>query len=711
MGKNGKRTKLAVIAALAFVLVAGLTAGALDAKPKKKGKKKNVPELASQFDVRPLAKGFEKPISFDFLPNGKILVAQKGGQLFVVDSSGDAQLLLDISSNIVTDRERGLEGIEVASDFATSRRVYLLYGFKANALRPTGPQALRLTYITLNGNDTVANPVAPETVILGKDAIGSCPPITNRRDCPASIDATHQGGTVLSAPDGTLFVGFGDSNLPDSPGGQVFRTFNPASTAGKLLHIDANGRGLPGHPFCKKNRDLTDTCTKVYARGFRNPFRFTLTPGGDPIVADVGWNEREEIDLVKKGGNYGWPCMEGDVKTPFYRDQRRCQGLYRKKGRFKAPIYSYPNNVKEGGAAAIMGPHYADGAYPDSVNNTFFFGDYASRFIKEARLSRKKGTFRGIRTVATDVFPVQFNLAPSGNVAFVDFVSGNVNELVFSPINKGPHATIFAGPTSGPTGLNVGFTAAASTDPNGDPLSFDWDFGDGSPHASSAATNHVYAVDGTYTVRLTVSDGKGGIDKATVKIYAGNTAPFATVTTPAEGALYRDGQPVVLQASGSDAEDGALPPGAFTWDVILDHKRHKHTLGSLSGNPAQFQAVTDHDADSLYLITPTVTDSGGLSTELPIITIRPETVKVKIESDIPGVTLTYGGRPVKAPRTVKAAVGFHANLSAPAIVRRGGRTFRFRGWSQGGARVQIFDVPAKNTTIEAEYKSGGGKRK
>ncbi|MDP9227952.1 MAG: PQQ-dependent sugar dehydrogenase [Actinomycetota bacterium] len=695
---------------VALLAVACVAAGPLLAKPKGggkgkgKGKDKGEPALASQFDTRTLASGFQKAISFDFLPDGKLLVAEKAGRLYLVES-GDKTLLLDISTLIVTDRERGLEGIAVASDFASSRRVYLLYAYKADSLRPTGPQSLRLTYITLNPDDTLANPASPQTVILGKDATEPCPPITNRRDCPASIGATHQGGTVLSAPDGTLFVGFGDSNIPDAPGPQVFRTYNPASTAGKILHIDANGNGLQNHPFCKKDKNLTHTCTKVYARGFRNPFRFTLTPAGDPIVADVGWNEREEIDLVQKGRNYGWPCMEGTVRTPFYSDQRRCRGLYKKRGRFSKPIYDYPNNVKKGGAAAIMGPHYAGGAYPDSLDDTFFFGDYASRFIKEASLSRKKGSFRGIRKVATDVFPVQFRLAPSGNVAYVDFIEGTVNELVFSPVNKGPRAKLNASPQAGPAPLVVGFSAAGSSDANGDPLSYDWDFGDGSPHSSSAAPAHTYAA-GTYTAKLRVTDSQGASDLVALKIFSGNSAPTASIVAPTSSTRYRDGQPVTVEAIGSDPEDGPLPPTAFSWDVVLQHKRHKHTLGSVIGNPAHFTTVTDHDADSFYEIKLTVTDSDGLSVTSPKIAVRPETVELKIASNVRGVPLSYGGRTINAPKKLTAAVGFNANLSAPA---RFGR-FRFAGWSQGGRRVQIFEIPAKRAKagkrvkITARYK-------
>ena len=67
--------------------------------------------------------------------------------------------------------------------------------------------------------------------------------------------------------------------------------------AGKLFHIDRNGRGLPGHPFCPADNDLTHNCTKMWGKGLRQPFRFTMRPNGGLVLGDVGWREREEINL------------------------------------------------------------------------------------------------------------------------------------------------------------------------------------------------------------------------------------------------------------------------------------------------------------------------------------------------------------------------------------------------------------------------------
>jgi glucose/arabinose dehydrogenase len=121
------------------------------------------------------------------------------------------------------------------------------------------------------------------------------------------------------------------------------------------MHVDRAGRGLPGHPFCPGEADLTKVCTKLYAKGFRNPFRFQLRPGAGPLVGDVGWESREEIDLTESGNSYGWPCYEGTRRTPLYQDMARCATEYdRGPSAHQPPAYEYPHS---GNAAIIAGPH------------------------------------------------------------------------------------------------------------------------------------------------------------------------------------------------------------------------------------------------------------------------------------------------------------------------------------------------------------------
>jgi glucose/arabinose dehydrogenase len=700
------RARRLAVAATVAVVSAGMVAATLQAAPDGK-RRQNAQVLEKDFDIVTIAKDLDQPSGLDFLPDGTLLVTEKAGKVWAFEPDGDRELVVDLTAQVSTARERGLNGIAVSHDFANDRRVYLSYAFKVND--GPGPQAMRLSYIKLNPDHTVENPASPETVILGKDAAPGegCPPISKRRDCPPSINSTHQGGTVISASDGTLWVSYGDSNLPSNPGVQTFRTFDDDSTAGKILHIDASGNGLPNHPFCKKTKDLTRTCTKVFATGFRNPFRFSLGPNGRPVVGDVGWNAQEEIDLVKPGKNYGWPCFEGTLKTQFYSSLARCKTLYRKgkAAGLAAPAHTYKNPPGMGanGAAVIVGPQNVGGSYPATLTGGFFYGDYAKAFIGVIKL--KKGKAKTTPLV-TGVAPVGFDLAPDGNLAFTDFITGAVRKLVYSPNNKAPTAKVFASPTSGPgPNMLVNFSALDSTDPDGDPLSYDWDFDDGSPHdTSGGSVSHVYTANGEYNAKLTITDNDGATGQAQVKILVGNTRPQASVVSPNAGTLSQAGAPVTLEASGTDAEDGVLPPSAFSWRVELFHKQHVHPLGNFTGSPATFEAVRDHDSDSHYEVTLTVTDSGGASVQLPPVAVNPQVAPLKILSRPRGVELSYAGREVKAPKKLMAAVGFAANLAAPAEIKIGGTTYNFDRWSQGGRRVQIYTVPATKSTIRAIYK-------
>ena len=89
------------------------------------------------------------------------------------------------------------------------------------------------------------------------------------------------------------------------------------------------------------------------------------------------------------------------------------------------------------------------------------------------------------------------------------------------------------------------FDGSGSTDPEGTALTYDWDFGDGTPHSSLAKPSHTYQAGGSYTAKLTVDDGLGRNPSTTVAIQVGNnTAPTASITAPADESGYRDGQAV-----------------------------------------------------------------------------------------------------------------------------------------------------------------------
>jgi len=658
----------------------------------------------SGFEERTVVSGLTGPTAIAYAPDGRMFVIEKEGRLKVVPPGGStATTVADISSVVNSYWDRGLLGIAVDTSYTSNNYVYLLYTRERQPITPDdeGPMVSRLERFTIN----TSNQVVGRQIILGTHD-GPCPPPANGVDCIPSEGFSHSIGSVRSAPDGTLWVGSGDAASFSTVDTLALRTYNTQSMAGKIMHIDRDGKGLPSHPFCPTNTTLTDVCTKVWAGGFRNPFRFKLRPGGGLTVGDVGWGTNEEVNLLPtaqgtQGRLYGWPCYEGSGHTGGYSDLEACEPEYDKEGSGQAhlgPAYQYPHTGS--GGAVLGGPTYPSGPFPDSYDGDIFFADYVQGFIRTLEPSGQGPA----ATFATAWSGVDLDLTPDGDLAYAAFGNGSsgtgsIEKIVYTPTNRTPIATIGTDRTDGPAPLTVAFDGSASRDPDGDPFTFSWSFGDGTPNSSQAAPSHTYANPGTYTVTLTVRDNRGGVDSETVQISAGNTPPDARVRGDTS---YRGGEGFSLQGSATDPQQGSIPASGLSWDVRVIHGDHVHVLGSFSGAELVRNAITDHDADAHYEVTLTATDQGGL-TDQATVTLAPDTTTVLLDSSPAGAGVSYGGRAFTAPRELVTAIGYHTTISASDPFELGGAIFDFTGWSNGGARVQDFIVPAEPTELTANY--------
>jgi PKD repeat protein len=652
-----------------------------------------------------------------FAPDGRRFLAEKGGRVRVATASGAvlSTPLLDLRAKVNSFSDRGLLGIAADKDFATNGYLYLLYVYELNPMvqDTDAPMVSRLTRVTVNPDNTVENPTNPETVILGKDVSGPCPQPDNLRDCIPADYKWHVIGTVRSDPvDGTLWVGNGDTH-PHAVDASSYRPYDENTLAGKIIHIDRQGRGLAGHPFCPQDANLDHVCTKIHAKGFRNPFRFALRPGKGPVVGDVGASAREEIDLIQPGRNYGWPCYEGDVRTPLYDEEPRCLEEYAKEGTAAAatpPSWSYPHGT---GASVIAGPVYDGTRYPADYRGDIFVGDYVQGWVKRLEVGADDRVMAVYDFATGWPTGVDLQTVPgSGDIAYADLGYGGppagVRRFEYTgAANAAPTAAASATPTSGAAPLAVSFSAAGSTDPDGDPLTYLWQFGDGSAPSGAANPSHTYTADGTYTATLTVDDGNGHPDSDTVAITVGNAAPSATITEPVDESLYRGGVAVALRGSASDREDPTLPESAYAWRVLLHHGSHVHEHSSATGSQASFVPATDHDADSYYEVRLTVTDSGGLS-HTTTADVRPQTSRLTLASSPAGAPVDYvGAQSGPAPFTRIAAVGYRATISAAESFVRDGVTYGFSSWSDGGARQHEVTVGAADSTLTATYVPAG----
>lgn len=658
------------------------------------------------FEEQTMVSGLTRPTVVDWTPDGRTLIAEKDGVLKVAGpGASTAQAVLDIRAVVNSGNDRGLLGMAVDSAFEENGFVYLLYTYELSPLvNPDsfGPMVSQLRRVKLNADNTVTDHV----VLLGSYTAGTCPPPQNDLDCIPSDEDSHSIGTVRSAPDGTLFVGSGDAASYSEVDQLAFRSYDERSLAGKIMHVDRDGNGLPTHPFCPQDADLDHVCTKLWAKGFRNPFRFTLAPSGELIVGDVGWGRREEINTIPPsgGGSYGWPCLEGTV-TNAYVNEPQCQPG--QLGPQVPPLYAYPHVEGSDGSAILGGPVYTGGEYPAEYQGSIFFGDYALGIV--GRLTRDAEGDAVEHDFADEWFgKVDLESAPdNGDVVYVSFGTGaagtgSVGRIVYSPGNSAPVAVASADPTfSADVPVTVAFDGSESTDADGDELSYSWDFGDGES-STAQSPSHEYADPGTYVATLTVDDGRGKSDTDVVTIAAGNVPPDAPAID--HPPAYRGGATIELEGSATDPQDGALPASALTWNVRLVHGGHDHfAISDLEGlSEISFVDPANHDADSFYEVALTARDSGGLSTTTTV-ALDPETTAITLASEPAGALLTYYDGTFTAPLARTTAVGLRTTVSAPQELTFGGQRYVFSSWSDGGARSHQITVPDAPSTLVARY--------
>jgi len=291
---------------------------------------------------------FEAPIEYTYANDGtnRVFVVEQAGRIRVFDNKADASsaaTYLDIRNRVAYGGEMGLLGLTFDPKFAQNGYFYVNY--TKNSPRETVISRFKASSAT-------AASVEPgsETVLL-------------RFSQPYS---NHNGGKVLFGPDGFLYIATGDGGSGGDPknNGQDRTTW-----LGKILRIDVNGTGkgnygIPAdNPY---NRNSNGYLEEIYAYGLRNPWRISFDPKGQLWAGDVGQNKIEEIDIIKKGGNYGWRVKEG---TADYNAKDNTAADY------IAPIWQY--NHSRGDVSVTGGIVYRGQSIP-ALRNRYVYADYAS---------------------------------------------------------------------------------------------------------------------------------------------------------------------------------------------------------------------------------------------------------------------------------------------------------------------------------------------
>lgn len=727
-----------------------------------------VSTMPSGFTESVVLSGLSNPTAVRFAPDGRIFVAEKRGVIKVFDSLTDPtpDVFADLNVNVHNFWDRGLLGLALDPGFPAEPYVYVMYtydhvlGSSAAAPRwgtpgvysdpcPTPPGATadgcvvsgRVSRLQASGNTMTG-----AEQVLVEDWCQQYP-----SHSVGSVEFGRDGALYASGGDGASFnfVDYGQDGSPVNPCGDppgeagtiltpptaqggalrsqdLLSAGDPVSLDGTVIRVDrATGAGVAGNPLAASP---DPNARRIISYGLRNPFRITDRPGTDEIwVGDVGWNDWEEINVIPSAGqmqNFGWPCYEGGGRQSGYDSANlsMCENLYATSGAVTAPYHAYhhnnrvvPNETCPIGSSSIAGLQFefagTQHSYPSEYDDALFFADYSRDCIwvmpKGADGKPAPGLVRSF--VAGAANPVNLQVGPGGDLFYVDFDGGTIRRIQYQSSNQAPVAVATAAPTSGSAPLTVAFDGTASSDPDpGDAITHAWDLdGDGAfDDSTSAQPSYTYTASGTYTASLQVTDGAGLTASDTVVISVGNTAPTATITTPAAGTTWSVGDVIAFSGSGTDAQDGNLPASALSWELVMQHcpsNCHSHTIQSFTGVSGGAFTAPDHEYPSYLELRLIATDSSGLQ-DTRSIRLDPRTVVLTFQTNPGGLSLTVGSSTAKASFTRTVIVGSTNTISAPSPQNKGSKSYVFLSWSDGGARTHNVTAPATSRTYTAKFR-------
>ncbi|UZR98617.1 PQQ-dependent sugar dehydrogenase [Chondrinema litorale] len=611
------------------------------------------------------------------LPNGKILVTEKAGDIYLVDPSNVTKSTFMTVPNVESGSERGVLSITLDPNFEANGYFYVYH--------TTTEYHVRISRFTSSGD--TANPDS-EYVLWESTYIYN----------PES-QLYHFGGAMDISDEGIMYFAVGDMF-------QENKTQDNTLEQGKLYRIYTDGSIPADNPFYNNGAETgpNGELPEIYAWGLRNPFRGYYDEESDIfIIGEVGGNDHyhawEDIHYGRKGANYGWPdCGESG------RDENgACENAT-----FDDPVYTYAH--KPGRGNSITGGFiYRNGTYPSEYQGVYFFSDYAQSWIQYLELDDDMmpvGEPIVFRPATGKKGVVSLIQGLDGSIYYLDiadFTNGLLKKITYTGTAVPVITEASADVTTGGTPLEVNFTGAAIIGDN-TPLTYSWDFGDGNTSTDQNPT-HTYTNKGSFSARLTVTSiggEKSFSDEITITV---GDPPVVTITSPTDGSTFVAGD--IINFSGSATDDGDLDASNYSWEIVFLHDDHTHPgVSAYKDISGTYTISSDgshsyHD-DTGYIFTLTVTDEDGISTSESV-TIRPEKANISFQTEPSGLKLTVANQPRTTPYTLDELIGFQTEITAVSPQDLDGKKYAFKSWSNGKSRTHIYTNPTTNSTLTAYF--------
>ncbi|KAF7662158.1 hypothetical protein LDENG_00243720 [Lucifuga dentata] len=322
------------------------------------------PKGCLELCLQEVANGLRNPVAMIHADDGthRFFVAEQLGYVWVHLANGSRvdRPFLNLTRAVLTSPwsgdERGFLCIALHPRFTEVRKAYVYYSVSIKQ-----EERIRISEFTLSTHDDNQLDHNSERIIL--EVVE-----------PAS---NHNGGQLLFGHDGYLYIFIGDGGRAGDPFGKFGNAQNKSTLLGKVLRIDVdNNDGAPynipsDNPFLGEEKARPE----IYAYGVRNMWRCSVDRGdtvtgrgrGRMFCGDVGQNKYEEVDLIVKGGNYGWRAKEG---FSCY-DRKLCQNSTLND---ILPIYAYPHKMGK----SVTGGYVYRGCQMPNLNGLYIFGDFMS---------------------------------------------------------------------------------------------------------------------------------------------------------------------------------------------------------------------------------------------------------------------------------------------------------------------------------------------
>jgi glucose/arabinose dehydrogenase len=339
-----------------------------------------------------VAENLVAPLSVTEAPDDskRLFILDQIGKVWIIPSGGTMlpTPFLDLTGKMVTLNtsydERGLLSMAFHPNFKTNGKFYVFYTAPPRA---GGPQAgtnwnnlTRISEFKISSSNANSADLASERILLEAD----------------HPQLNHNGGTIAFGPDGYLYISIGDGGAADdnapghvadwyatNAGGNAQNV--TANLMGKILRIDVNS-GTP-YSIPSDNPYVNSSTAKkeIYAFGFRNPYRFSFDMGGNHqlIVGDAGQSLYEEVDVVSKGGNYGWNVKEATVCFSTDNDlvvRPSCPTVDSAGNPFIDPVIQLKNKSNPDGtgtALVVIGGNVYRGTTFPQLQGRYIFGNYS----------------------------------------------------------------------------------------------------------------------------------------------------------------------------------------------------------------------------------------------------------------------------------------------------------------------------------------------